>query len=418
MANTFYKSTVLFFYFWLCVVLPLFLYALLFNPTDSFIEFAKAQAWSKESINELQKYVYYLLGLASFGVAFLLSRWYSKSSNSTHRNFVMVFLSIVMVASAILLSYFPDELMSNMNSELRNNDKNIVLKKYKKFFDVQDIKGARNFEDIMTFERGPYYIIDKNVFLCPMLTDEEFYAYIVANKFKTVVSLLDPNNPNDAKWIEREERLMKRYKIKFVNLPTPNNANEKQLQTTVDSVLKMARPCMVHSFLGTSYINKAIVQFCCEKKKTCTLDQLEANERRYKFSKYITARRFEDIDKFERGPYFILGNNAYLSPMLTEEELYAYVIANKFKTVVSLLNPKNPSDVKWIKTERELLKPYKISFINIPTPNDASKERIEALSDSLLKLPRPILVHAFLSESHLCSELLKTCAIKGGKAKK
>lgn len=415
MANKFYQSTVLFIYFWICVVFPMLLYALLYNPADSFIEFAKTNQWNKELIAQIQKGVYYLLVAISLGIAFLLTRWYRKNSNANYRTYVMVFLSVVMIFSVALLTYFPDELIASMNSEVRNNDKNIVLKKYKKFFDVQEIRGARNFEDITAFERGPYYVIDKNVFLCPMLTDEEIYAYIVANKFKTVVSLLDPTNENDQKWITREKRIMSRYHIKFVNIPTPNNAKPAQIKQTVDSVLKMQRPCMVHSFLGMSYINKAIIEYCCYDKKTCTIDQLKANEQRYKLGKVIKARSFNDIDKFERGAYYILGDKAYLTPLLTEEELDAYVIANNFKTVVSLLDPKNKSDIKWINQEKENLEPYKITFLNIPLRETSSYERIESVADSILKLPRPILVHAFFSESKQCKDLLKASAIRGGK---
>lgn len=415
MANKVYKSIVLYFYFWVCIIFPMFLYAMLYNPADSFIEFAKSNNWSKESISQIQNIVYYILIAVSLGISFALTRWYKKDRNASYRSYVMVFLSGVMIFSVVLLTYFPDELMASINSEIRNSDKNIVLKKYKKFFDVQEIRGARNFEDITAFERGPYYVIDKNVFLCPMLTDEEIYAYIVANKFKTVVSLLNPNSPDDQKWITREKRIMSRYHIKFVNIPLANTAKSTEIKQVIDSVLKMERPCMLHSFLGNSHLHNQIVEYCCYDKKTCTIDQLKANEKRYKLNKVIKARNFNDIDKFERGAYYILGNNAYLTPLLTEEELDAYVIANKFKTVVSLLDPKNKSDIKWIKQEKEYLAPYKINFLNIPIRETSSYERIESLTDTILKLPRPILVHAFFSESKQCKDILKISAIRGGK---
>lgn len=107
-----------------------------------------------------------------------------------------------------------------------------------------------NFRKLTTFERGAMYELENEVFLVPFPTDEEFVAVVGAAR--TVVSLLDPGDPNDRPWLERERLLLARYGTPLVELPMAPGANQARALEIAKSVRRLPRPVVVHSFLSPS----------------------------------------------------------------------------------------------------------------------------------------------------------------------
>ncbi|MFA5804301.1 MAG: hypothetical protein WC879_06625 [Melioribacteraceae bacterium] len=112
---------------------------------------------------------------------------------------------------------------------------------------------TRSIEDLEKFERGAIIKLEKDVYLTPFPTDDEFMGYILNGSFKNVISLLDPKNAEDLKLIAKEKNFFETFKIPFGNYPIrPNNINKKELNREVEKIMKMERPILIHSFKTNS----------------------------------------------------------------------------------------------------------------------------------------------------------------------
>ncbi len=112
---------------------------------------------------------------------------------------------------------------------------------------------TRSIEDLEEFERGAIIKLEKDVYLTPFPTDDEFMGYILNGSFKNVISLLDPKDAEDLKLIAKEKEFFETFKIPFENYPIhPNNINKKELNREVEKIMKMERPILIHSFKTNS----------------------------------------------------------------------------------------------------------------------------------------------------------------------
>lgn len=112
----------------------------------------------------------------------------------------------------------------------------------------QMAKGARLLDTIETFERGKIIKLHEGVFLTPYPTDEEFVSFILSGQIKTVVSLLDPSNPDDNQWIKKEEELMTLYRQPYVNIPINLRQKPEEIRQGLSKILDLQRPLVVHAY--------------------------------------------------------------------------------------------------------------------------------------------------------------------------
>ncbi len=112
------------------------------------------------------------------------------------------------------------------------------------------------------------------------------------------------------------------------------------------------------------------------------------------------GKSLSGIDALERGDIYRLDEQIYLTPLPTRGEFRRYVVAGGVSQVVSLLDPEDPEDIRWIKEERVLLSGHGVPLRMMPLgtqPYDPFKV-LEA-ARNVRKLPRPLVVHAYLSPS-------------------
>jgi len=109
-------------------------------------------------------------------------------------------------------------------------------------------KAVHQIDDLARFERGNYTKLLTGVYLIPYPTDDEFFGYIINGQIATVVSLLDPENPDDTTLIAREKVILKRYGVKYVNLPVPDAGNLPAIKNFTDSLPKINKPLVIHKF--------------------------------------------------------------------------------------------------------------------------------------------------------------------------
>lgn len=117
---------------------------------------------------------------------------------------------------------------------------------------------ARKLDEIEMFERGKTHILAPGIYYTPYPTDEEFLSFVVAAEVKNVVSFLDPKNPEDIPWIEKEKGILNNYGIPFHNIPISENSKSELIISNWENILKMEKPIILHHFL-TDKVNS--IQF-------------------------------------------------------------------------------------------------------------------------------------------------------------
>jgi hypothetical protein len=100
-----------------------------------------------------------------------------------------------------------------------------------------------------SFERGPIIEVDDAVFLTPYPTDEEMFAFVLGGQFASVVSLLDPENPDDVQWIEKERTALADHHVPFSLQPVPwMRYSPQAARAAAEHVRGLPRPVLVHAF--------------------------------------------------------------------------------------------------------------------------------------------------------------------------
>lgn len=100
------------------------------------------------------------------------------------------------------------------------------------------------------FERGRLAVFgEEEVILGPYPTDEEWFNFVLRRDVKEVVSTLDPNNPADAPWIEKEREIAKENDLAFTLKPlNPNSPNPAKAREIARYAESRDHKVYVHSF--------------------------------------------------------------------------------------------------------------------------------------------------------------------------
>jgi hypothetical protein len=105
-----------------------------------------------------------------------------------------------------------------------NVAKRIIEAEGKKIALTTDIKTATGFADRPDpFERGSLAHLESGKWLIPYPNKHEMFGFVLGGQAGTVVSLLDPTDPEQAAWNAEMEALLKRYSIPFIMRPLPAN---------------------------------------------------------------------------------------------------------------------------------------------------------------------------------------------------
>ncbi|HET9635339.1 MAG TPA: hypothetical protein VFP26_05360 [Gemmatimonadaceae bacterium] len=108
-----------------------------------------------------------------------------------------------------------------------------------------DIKAATGFADRPTpFERGSLAHIDHGKWLIPYPNQYEMFGFVLGGQAGSVVSLLDPVDPQQAAWNSQMEKLFKEYAIPFTMRPLAANDRAKALEIAKE-VQQMPEPVTV-----------------------------------------------------------------------------------------------------------------------------------------------------------------------------
>jgi hypothetical protein len=86
------------------------------------------------------------------------------------------------------------------------------------------VKTATGFADRPDpFERGSLAHLEPGKWVIPYPNQHEMFGFILSGQAGTVISLLDPTDPQQAAWNAEMEKLLKEYAIPFIMRPLPEN---------------------------------------------------------------------------------------------------------------------------------------------------------------------------------------------------
>ncbi|MDD2805894.1 MAG: hypothetical protein PHV33_10085 [Elusimicrobiales bacterium] len=118
-----------------------------------------------------------------------------------------------------------------------------------------DTSSARTLKGLKSFERGEITELGKDVYLTPYPTDEEFFGYIINGTVETLVSLLDPANPENLPWLKKEAAIAEKYGLKLVSCPWLA-LDKAGKQAAAREIRAAKKPAVVHAFLSRSSESK------------------------------------------------------------------------------------------------------------------------------------------------------------------
>ena len=137
----------------------------------------------------------------------------------------------------------------------------MVIQKHNAAADSDVVVAGRKIEDITFFERGDIYKFSGEVYLTPYPTDEEFISFVLTGNFKSIVSLLDSNNAEDAVLIEKEKNITKMSPVELIFLSLPAECEDESLYTKATEAIKVApRPVLIHGFKTDSKREKKLLK--------------------------------------------------------------------------------------------------------------------------------------------------------------
>lgn len=241
------------------------------------------------------------------------------------------------------------------------------------------------FDSVSRFTFGPY-------------PTRERFVQLKEEGYTAVISLLHPAVvPFEPKLLADERAIAEEVGIEFIHAPMLPwvGENEESLATIRQIALTGEGRYYVHCYLGKDRVNvvKRLVE---QAGVSMSVESIEE------------ARQLSEITAFERGKIWRLEDQVYLTPYPTEEEFFTFILTGEVKQVVSLLDPANFDNVTWIDKEREILAKYDMPFELSPIPTDPYDPNTALEAAQKVRVsPRPVVVHAFLSDSSVTEAFLQ-----------
>lgn len=212
-----------------------------------------------------------------------------------------------------------------------------------------------------------------------------------------VISLLHPAvTPFEPKLLRDEQEAGKDVGIDIISIPMLPwiSQNGESIERIKAIAANPKGRYYVHCYLGKDRVN-VVKRLVSQSTNT---DESEPTE----------SRSLDDISAFERGPIVELSAGVYLTPFPTDEEYMGYVIAAGVKQVVSLMDTTDAEATERVRTERQLLRTYRIPFREFPVLETTTEAGLETLFREIATMPRPVVIHRFFSDRDIEKRFIDT----------
>jgi protein tyrosine phosphatase (PTP) superfamily phosphohydrolase (DUF442 family) len=357
---------------WLMIAFPLGLYTLLVGPSKWLAAAALHHHWSEALANGTQKGIILLWIIVSFVIAALTTKLF-LTKKGIYRPVLFSLLLCLFGGSVYLFAFHPEIYVKWSGSTMINES--------------QKTTGRMGNE--MEFTIGSYPDADKIALL-----KSEGYTAIITLMSELVV-------PAEPKLLHEEKENTEKAGISLIHIPMlPWVSSNSKAQEQIRELLKTGHgKYYVHCYLGRDRVN-------------IFRKMITDNAPRIKLQATTSLRKIEHIRQLERGRYYKINNNVYITPLPTNEEFLGYIVNGNFKTVVSILDEKIPENKPWIEKEKKILKTYNVGYVNLPYSHLNDTKALNRILDSLRHLPEPILIHEFRSDSPCIQQLKDKLAKK------
>ena len=220
------------------------------------------------------------------------------------------------------------------------------------------------------------------------LPDEARLTELKRDGFTAVVSLLHPAVvPFEPRLIAEGRASAERAGLEYVNVPMLPwvSDNAGALETIEELARTGSGRYYVHCYLGRDRI--LLARRIIEHAEPTAATFIES-----------PVPVLADGQRFERGQIVEAEPGLWLTPYPTDDEMMRFIVPGPHAAVVSLLDPGNPDNLPWIEKEGRVLADNRVDFYLLSIPDrDYDPERALAVAQQVAELPRPLVVHAFLS---------------------
>lgn len=207
----------------------------------------------------------------------------------------------------------------------------------------------------------------------------------------TIVSLLHPAVvPFEPKLLSDEKRMARQTGIPLIHVPMLPwiSGNTEALATIKQLASDQTRHFYIHCYLGHDRVR--IVQRALEQAGVLLSAENKARHH----------RSIRDKARFERGRVYHLASDVHVTGYPTDDEFMWYVLAGEIRHVVALLDSHDPEQRALIDHERALLQQHDVLFTLVQSDKGRyHARRVGDAARTVARMPRPVLVHAFLSPS-------------------
>ncbi|MEW5906255.1 MAG: hypothetical protein AB1734_05665 [Elusimicrobiota bacterium] len=217
--------------------------------------------------------------------------------------------------------------------------------------------------------------------------EKERLAELKAEGYTAVVPLMSRAvAPFEPVLLEKEIKAAREIGLELIHVPMlPWISSNDHVDAEIRKLLDRGGKYYVHCYLGRDRVRLFQRMLANASGGTAAVSGLSR------------GKNMSERKKFERGPVTDLGGEVFLTPYPTDEE-FMDLVNSGVASLVSLLDPKNPEDLPWIKKEKELAGKYKLAYANYPWKSMTPAQKEKAVRETM-KMDKPAVVHAFLAPS-------------------
>ncbi len=213
---------------------------------------------------------------------------------------------------------------------------------------------------------------------------EELYQ-LKKQGYKSVITLMHPENyPFESKLLREELNSSKEVGIELISIPLiPGYNYDKNMLKNVDAIFEKEKgKYFVHEFNNEGRVNLFRNLIDSDIKEKVTIDK-------------NNLKKLTDTKFFEKGNIIKLDDGIYFTPYPNGKEVMDFIVTPGVKSVVCLVNEKNPVDSSLL-NEKKILDANSIPFI-IKTFTEQPYDPSAVFESSLFVrgLPRPVVIHTF-----------------------
>jgi len=362
------QSIILFLYLWLCIGFPMGLWILLAGPSKWLSEYARSTDMEISKENIFGKLIIILYVIVAFLLALFIHRIVKRPTAKIIKWMLPGILTIILFTSVYIFSFHPQWLIGYSEGVPVRN---------------VEIKQGENSNEL-EFVFGSY-------------PNEEMIKSLKEQGYTGIISLLhEMVIPAEPALIKDEIEIAEKYGIKVINMGMLPwiSGNEKTLEQAKEFIKNETGLYYVHCYLGRDRVN--IFKSAVKKYGVKTTSEST-----------IINRRLEDFPTWERGDYFKLEEDVYLTPYPTDDEFMKYVLNDFFKSVISLLDSNEVRNQQWIEKENKIFTDYPMEHVNYPLISPFGQEDLDQLKTLISTKEKPILLHRFLTSDPISKFIIK-----------